>query len=149
MGFFVFPKPTRDAQQIRILTNVFWRAPSAEENGSILLGSDVLEGDVSLNGVTFPLLGNGPPGFDFVEHHLVAALFRRCDHRFESRLNDSVKGIERIHCFRGIANNDEDLWLFHKMEDYGWSKLVRVLMSAARRVDRRWLGVNDVTFHAA
>src|SRR5207245_10431157 len=73
-----------DAQQVLVLAEVLGGPASAKENTQVLLRADVAEGDVGLNGVALPLLGNGPARLDLVQHHLVATRVRGRDDRLEA-----------------------------------------------------------------
>ena len=104
--FLVFPKPASDAQQILIFANVFRSATAAKKDACVLFRLDVFEGDIGINGIPFPLLGNRPARLDFMQHHLITPLLRSCHNWLVAPLNQPIVGIQSVDCFCGIADND-------------------------------------------
>ena len=106
--FFLGKEMSRDADEILVVADVF-RGPSpAEEDAEVVFLPYVTEGHVRLDGISLPLLRNGPPRPDLVEHHLVAPFFRSGDHRLVAALNQAVIGVKGVNGFSGVSDNDED-----------------------------------------
>src|SRR4051812_4051968 len=60
-----------DPDQICIVADILGGATAAEENAEIILLVYVGEGDIGVDGVAFPFLGDGPARLHLVQHHLV------------------------------------------------------------------------------
>ena len=108
-----FPKPARDAQEIFVFADVFGGASAAEKDPDVVLRMDVFEGDIGLDRVAFPFLGDGPSGFDFVKDHLVAAFFGSGDDGLEAGFDDTVEGVEGVDGLCGVADDDEYFGFIH------------------------------------
>ena len=102
---------TRCLEQMFIFADVLRCPSTTEENARIFLWLDVFERYVCINGVAFPLLGNGPARLHFVHHHLVLALLGGGDHWLVTAFNQPVKRVKRVDGFRGVADDDEDFGL--------------------------------------
>ena len=71
-------------------------------------GSISAERDVGLDGVAFPLLGDGPARLHLVHDHLVAALLGSGHHRLEAGFDQPVVGIKRVDGFGSVAHDHQD-----------------------------------------
>ncbi|MEY5016181.1 MAG: hypothetical protein RIS92_2539 [Verrucomicrobiota bacterium] len=109
------PEPAGDAEEIFVFADVFRGTSAAEEDADIVLGVDVFKGDIGFNGVALPFFGDGPARFDFVEDHLVAALFGGGDDGLEAGFDEAVKRVEGINGFSGVADDHENFWFIHGM----------------------------------
>ena len=70
-GEIVVEEILGDADEVEILPDVF-RGPSPGEKDSGILGlDDFTEGDLGLDGITLPFLGDGPARLHLVHDHLV------------------------------------------------------------------------------
>ncbi len=110
-GLLLLPEPFGDAQEIGVFTDVLGGAATAEKDADIFLGLDVFEGYVGIDAVAFPLLGDGPAGLDFMEHHLVFPFFRRSDDGCVAAFDEAIEWIEGVNGFSGVADDDEDFGL--------------------------------------
>ena len=95
------------SHKILIVADVFGSAAAAEKDSCILLGADVPESHIGLDGVTLPLSRDGPAGFDLVHDHLVAVHLRTGHHRPVASLYQSIERIQRIHRLGRISNDDQ------------------------------------------
>ena len=77
----------------------------------VLLGLDIAEGDIGLDGVAFPFLGDGPAGLHFVHDHLVEMDFGARDDGLETSLDEAVVGVEGVNRFGSVT--DDNKYLFH------------------------------------
>jgi hypothetical protein len=75
-GYLVLPKPAGQPQQILVCSNIFRSASAAKKDAGVPFRTDLAKGHIDHNRVTLPLLGDGSTWFDFVQNHLVAAVFR-------------------------------------------------------------------------
>ena len=113
--FLVFPKPASNSQQVFIFSDIFGCASSAKEDSCVLLGANLLEGDVGFDGISFPFFCNCPARLHLMQHHLVTAFFRCRNHGLVTRFNQAVERIQRVNGFSGVANNDQDFGLRHSV----------------------------------
>ena len=74
--FVLFKKVLRHTNQVRVVTNVFGRATSGEEDANVLRGVDLREWNIALNRVAFPFPGDRPARFYFMQNHRIQAFFR-------------------------------------------------------------------------
>jgi hypothetical protein len=107
------PEPAGDAKEVFVFADVFRGASATEEDADIVFGFDVFEGDVGLDGVALPFLGDGPARLYLVENHLVSSFFGCGDDGLEAGFDDAVEGVEGIDGFRGIADDDEHFGFIH------------------------------------
>ena len=109
----VLPKPSRDLEQILILSNVLRRSTSTEKYPNILLRLDILKGHIGLDRITLPFLGYRPPRFHLMHDHLINPFLGSCDDRLIPALDQPVIGIQRIDGLRCVSNNDQYLVPIH------------------------------------
>lgn len=108
-GLVVVEKPLRHLEEILVLAKVFGSTTAGKKNSKIVFRVDFGKGEIGLNLISFPLLGDGPPRSNFVHHHLVTPLFWRNHHWLNAGLLEAVERIEGIDSLGGIANDNEGL----------------------------------------
>ena len=113
-GLFVIPEPFGDAEEIGVFADVFRGTAAAEEDADVFLRVDVFEGDVGVDAVAFPLLGDGPAGLHFMQHHLVFPLFRRSDDWLVAAFDEAIKRIQGINGLGGVTDDEEDFGFRHE-----------------------------------
>jgi hypothetical protein len=82
----------RDTDKVLIIPQIFGGTPTRKEYPEILLGLDVSEGNVRLNGITleFPRNFTVPVRRHLVENHMVSLLFRTSYYRLKAVLLQTV-----------------------------------------------------------
>ncbi len=127
----VLPEPAGGRQEGFIFAQVLRAAATTEEDAGVFLGLDVLEGDVAVDRVTFPFLGNRPTWLHLMEHGLINALIDGSEDRLEAGFLQAVDRIHRIQQLGGVADDHEHL------------RLVGVLGLVGARRDRGLVVVVD------
>ena len=108
-----FPEPAGDAEEIFVFADVFGGTSATEEDADVVLGVDVFESEIGFYGIALPFFCDGPAWFDFVEDHLVSALFGCGDDGLEAGFDEAVKRVEGIDGFSGVADDHEDFGFIH------------------------------------
>lgn len=96
-----------DAHEIRIVAEVFGRAPAGEDEPLILVGADVLERDVGREVVAGRFAGDVPALGALVQDEVIEPLRRGRDENLVAVFADAIQGVERVQNLGGVADDEQ------------------------------------------
>ena len=119
-GFFMVEEPLGQPNEVGIFPDVFRGATAGEKDAEVFFRVDFGKGELGVELVTFPFLGDRPAGADFVHDHLVGAFLWGDGDWFDAGLLKSIIGVEGVECFGGVANNDQGFADGFCLHDFLW-----------------------------
>src|SRR5262249_4682388 len=96
-----------DAHQVRVVAQVLGGTAAGDDEAVVLLGLDVLEGDVSRKVVAWALAGDVPAFGPLVKHQGVGALRRAGDDDLVAGLLHAEERVERVEHLGGVADDEQ------------------------------------------